>query len=827
VADGDVSLRYRLLGSDEGASRAFDKVGKSSDHLSTRMVAVGTAIGHLAAGGLLALGGMAAGAVKTGIQTAAAMQQAQLGFATLLGSEKAAGDYMKWLTGFAASTPFEMKGLVESSRTLIGVGVSAKDAKVMLQNFGDTASAVGIDQDAFQRVMLATSQAISAGKFQAGDLNQIMTNGIPVWTILSKAMHKSVPELRDLASHGKLLAKDVLPALQAEMHKDYGGAMAKQSQTLNGLWSTFQDTIHLGMANVLKPLIPIMQKYLPGAMNTAGAAFTTAATAVDRFVNGGGLQTMSSVIKNDVVPSLKFIGDHKDVFLALAASATAGVAAYKAYTGVMGLFAAVTTAAAIAQKLYAVATREATVAQVGLDVAMDANPIGLIVGAIAALVIGLIALGVWLYGIASRSETFRNAMSAAFNAVKGVVVGAIGQIVTVFHAVASAWDAFVGGFQNPDATIGKSVGTITAIFLTLGATVGTVVGWFRAIPGEIAAAWNAIPALLGTVASWFAALPGMILAGLVALPGLLLDLLKTMLEKAAFAVGFSLGMLVNLFVIWPAKVGLALTSLPGIVLHWITTTGLQATLALGSFLGGCLTKIGSWLVDVGIWFAKLPGVIVHWITTTGVQSALAFVNFHVMLMEKAYALTSAMVSWVAAMVPRVVAWFERLPGMAVAAIQALPGLIKGVFASAKTWLLDAGKQIVMGLVDGIKSAAGHAMSAVKDLAGNIVGGFQSALSINSPSKVMADQVGVSIPEGIALGMNDGAHHIATAAARLVPTTPGAYGVGATGGRGGGGGDTHIHVHMQSGFVGSSDQLATAMSDVITRAKARGLNLSFA
>jgi tape measure domain-containing protein len=82
--------------------------------------------------------------------------------------------------------------------------------------------------------MLATSQAISAGKFQAGDLNQIMTNGLPVWTILSKAMHKSVPELRDLASHGKLLAKDVLPALQSQMHKDYGGAMAKQSQTLNG-----------------------------------------------------------------------------------------------------------------------------------------------------------------------------------------------------------------------------------------------------------------------------------------------------------------------------------------------------------------------------------------------------------------------------------------------------------------------------------------------------------------------------------------------------------------------------------------------------------------
>jgi hypothetical protein len=317
-----------------------------------------------------------------------------------------------------------------------------------------------------------------------------MNNGLPIWSLLSKAMHKSVPELRALASHGKLLAKDVLPALQAEMHKDYGGAMAAQSKTLAGLWSTFQDTLAQGMASVLQPLIPVLQKALPGAMAAMGSAMSTAAAAVKGFVDGGGLQTMANVIKNDVVPSLKFIGDHAGVFLTLAASATAGVAAYKAYTGVMGLFTVVTTAASIAQKLYAVATREATVAQVGLDVAMDANPIGLIVGAIAALVIGLIALGVWLYNIASRSETFRNAVSAAFNAVKAVAVAALAPVITVFHGIAAAWDAFVGGFQNPGATIGASVGTVTAIFLTLGSAVGSVVGWFQALPGQIAGAWN-------------------------------------------------------------------------------------------------------------------------------------------------------------------------------------------------------------------------------------------------------------------------------------------------------------------------------------------------
>jgi tape measure domain-containing protein len=755
VADGDVSLRYRLLGSDEGASRTFDKVGKSSDHLSTRMVAVGTAIGHLAAGGIIALGGMAAGAVKTGIQTAAAMQQAQLGFATLLGSEKAAGAYMKWLTGFAASTPFEMKGLVESSRTLIGVGVSAKDAKVMLQNFGDTASAVGIDQDAFQRVMLATSQAISAGKFQAGDLNQIMTNGIPVWTILSKAMHKSVPELRDLASHGKLLASDVLPALQAEMHKDYGGAMAKQSQTLNGLWSTFQDTLHLGMANVLQPLIPILQSILPGAMDALGKAFTAVAGGAKDFIAGitgvgipianshsalmnlgmgiralvaafkdgdvtsdgfvgamerlgaatrkvfDGLKAAVQGVHDVIVPTFQYIQDHSTIFGSLSLSLASFLATLKLI--------------AIATDLWNARLKVAIALQTALDVVLTANPIGLIVAALAALAVGLI----YAY---QHSETFRNIVNGVWASVQGVVLVAV---------------------------------------------------------GAIQAAWSGLTASLSVVIGWFQALPGRIMSGVVSLPGLFLGLLKSMFEKAAFAVGFSLGMLYNLFFVWPSKVGQAV--------------------------------------------ASLPGIVAHWITTTGVQSVIAFYSFQVTLMARAYALTGELIAWVAALVPRVVAWFERLPGMAVAAIRALPGLIKGVFSAAGTWLLDAGKQVVMGLVNGIKGAAGNAMAAVKDLAGNVVGGFKSALSINSPSKVMADQVGVSIPEGIALGMNDGAHHIATAAARMVPTTPGAYGVGATGGVSGGG--NHYHLHIPTGFVGSPRELAVAFSEVLQRAKSQGIPLN--
>ncbi len=266
------TLIFTLLGQDK-LSPAMKSAEKSSDSLGRKLGGFGRTAGVALLGVTTAAGALAGAGAVMGVKTAAGLEQANIAFTTLLGSGQKAQTFLDGLKTFAAKTPFELPGLIDASRLLLGVGVSADQVTPMLQSFGDTASAVGIKQDAFQRIMLATSQAISAGRFQVGDLNQIMTNGIPVWTILSKAMGKPVPELRQMASQGKLLSKDVLPLLQAQMGKDYGGAMAAQSQTLNGIWSTFMDTLSLGLADAIKPLIPVMKVGLSGAITFMGKAF--------------------------------------------------------------------------------------------------------------------------------------------------------------------------------------------------------------------------------------------------------------------------------------------------------------------------------------------------------------------------------------------------------------------------------------------------------------------------------------------------------------------------------------------------------------------------
>lgn len=78
--------------------------------------------------------------------------------------------------------------------------------------------------------------------------------------------------------------------------------------------------------------------------------------------------------------------------------------------------------------------------------------------------------------------------------------------------------------------------------------------------------------------------------------------------------------------------------------------------------------------------------------------------------------------------------------------------IKGAFSGAGSWLLSAGKNIIMGLVNGIKNAIGAAVNAAKSAASNVVNAAKSALGIHSPSRVFRDEVGKMIPAGLGKGV---------------------------------------------------------------------------
>lgn len=80
-------------------------------------------------------------------------------------------------------------------------------------------------------------------------------------------------------------------------------------------------------------------------------------------------------------------------------------------------------------------------------------------------------------------------------------------------------------------------------------------------------------------------------------------------------------------------------------------------------------------------------------------------------------------------------------------------------------LLQIGKDIIDGLVKGIKGKIEDVKNAVKDIAGSITGKIKDILNIHSPSRVMAE-LGMFTSQGLAEGMLDGARYVDRASSQI-------------------------------------------------------------
>ena len=69
-------------------------------------------------------------------------------------------------------------------------------------------------------------------------------------------------------------------------------------------------------------------------------------------------------------------------------------------------------------------------------------------------------------------------------------------------------------------------------------------------------------------------------------------------------------------------------------------------------------------------------------------------------------------------------------------------------------MVKIGKALVEGLWEGIQSSADWMGDKISDFGGGIVSGAKKVFRINSPSKLMAAEVGKPIAEGIGAGMTD-------------------------------------------------------------------------
>lgn len=227
-----------------------------------KVAPAGLAIGAAAGGIALVATGVGKLAINS-LKLSDQMAQAKIAFTQFLGSGAKADKLLGNLTQLAAKTPFEFPELVASSQKLLSFGINSKDIIGTMKTLGDTAALTGSDVSDLADIW---GQMKAKGKVANEELLQLTERGIPAYQILSDKMHKPVSEIQDMASKGKLLAKDTLPILQQGLNKTFGGGMAKQAETLSGKMSTVKDTISGFGRSIGEALTPVADALLDKVM---------------------------------------------------------------------------------------------------------------------------------------------------------------------------------------------------------------------------------------------------------------------------------------------------------------------------------------------------------------------------------------------------------------------------------------------------------------------------------------------------------------------------------------------------------------------------------
>lgn len=108
------------------------------------------------------------------------------------------------------------------------------------------------------------------------------------------------------------------------------------------------------------------------------------------------------------------------------------------------------------------------------------------------------------------------------------------------------------------------------------------------------------------------------------------------------------------------------------------------------------------------------------------------------------------------------AGLKSMIGTVVSTVQSIGTSMLNIVKTLPAKFIEVGKNIIKGLIDGIKSLAGDGVRAITDLGASIIEGAKRVFDINSPSKVMEDEVGLMASKGVAVGIRKGADEAVSA-----------------------------------------------------------------
>lgn len=371
-------------------------------------------------------------------------------FEVLVGNEEKAGKMLKEIAKFGQESPFDKMGLTENARQMLANGVEADKVVTYLRQLGDVAAG---DKQKLDSLSLVMGQVMSKGKLDGQDKNQFVNAGFNPLKELQK-MHpeKTYAEIEKAMSKGAITAEHVAEAIQHATQE--GGQFYNMteitSKTLVGKLGSLGDDIITMAEGLYQKIEPILKSVVDNIAGVIPYVSAMLKTLFDWIVVGVGW----------VKSAVNWIIEWKDELM-LAGS-------------IIGMLILLIQAKTIALTIYyglvqgVIAVMNAwTAVQTMLNLVMTANPIGLIIVGIGALIAVIVYCWNKFAGFRAFLITMWDTLKQFGNIIKEYVVNRIKEMIAGLGKIAGALlklfkGDFSGAFSDFKAGVGNLMGKESA-----------------------------------------------------------------------------------------------------------------------------------------------------------------------------------------------------------------------------------------------------------------------------------------------------------------------------------------------------------------------------
>lgn len=275
-----------------GVSARLDNIQGKADRVSTSFGRIfgATAAANMFTGALGSVQARVGDLTKAGIDYNIEQNKMVATWTTLTGSAKKAGPLVDSINNMSKATGQNVDIVNELEQGFYHLNSSKKQADGMTSSLLNMADAVGLNGDQIKAVEQDMVHGMATGKITQGELNQIGSYFPMIDEAMAKHFNTTVAGMRQMASAGKISAKDLQEVFEQLGNGKYKEAAENMMNSYFGVFRTIQSRIPQLVGDITKPFMNISNPFLKSVRNwvndkSTDAEFTKLGNQMARSMN--------------------------------------------------------------------------------------------------------------------------------------------------------------------------------------------------------------------------------------------------------------------------------------------------------------------------------------------------------------------------------------------------------------------------------------------------------------------------------------------------------------------------------------------------------------